>query len=255
MFFKKKKARPEKESIVITNEKNYKQIEEYNRLKDNIMFLNADGKNKIIQIESAMPHEGKTSVLCNLAVALGLTDKKVVVVDLDFRRPKIHKRFEVSNKFGIAEFMLGEVQKEDIVKETKYKNVSVVTRGGEINNASLVLTSKKFKTFVKGLAKEYDFVLIDSAPILQVSDYIHILSVSNGVLFVVAFGETTKRQITEAINELKKNNANILGTVFSKYDKKKDGGYYEGNTYGSGYYNYYVKKAEKEAEQEESENK
>ena len=81
----------------------------YERLRDNILYLNADGKNKVIQIESSIAHEGKTTVLCNLAVSLGLTNKKVVVVDLDFRRPKTHRVFKVSKDLGVAEYILKEL--------------------------------------------------------------------------------------------------------------------------------------------------
>lgn len=205
----------------------------YERLRDNILYLNADGNNKVIQIESAVSHEGKTTVLCNLAVSLGFTNKKVVVIDLDFRRPKTHRVFNVSKEIGVAEYILEDLPKEKIIKHTEYKNVDIVTRGAEVYNSSLVFISNKFKSLIEELRAEYDYVLLDCAPVLMVSDYIHISKISDGVLFVVAHAQTSKSQVADAIKELKKNDAKILGAVFSMYDKKKDRKYYR---IGGGYY-------------------
>ena len=240
MLFAKKKI--EGDVKIIVNEKSMsRRIEGYNRLKDNILYLNADGNNKVIQIESSVAHESKTTVGCNLAVSLGLTDKKVIVVDLDFRKPKVHQRLGISIDNGISEYMLGTLDRKDLIKHTSYKNVDVITRGGKIYNSSLVLVSDKFKALIKELRDEYDYVLLDCAPVLQVSDYIHICQISDGVLFLVSYGNVTRNQIADAIKELRQNGAKILGTVFSMYDSKKDKGYsyYGKGYYGKGYYGYY----------------
>ncbi len=207
--------------------------EGYERLRDNILYLNADGNKKVIQIESSLEHEGKTTVLCNLAVSLGLINKKVVVVDLDFRRPRTHQVFKVSKEKGVAEYILNNLPKEKIIKHTTYQNVDIITRGAEIHNSSLVFVSNKFKSFIEELRKDYDYVLLDCAPVLMVSDYIHISKVADGVLFVVAHAQTSKSQVAEAIKELKKNDANILGSVFSMYDNKKDRQAYRVGTYAN----------------------
>ena len=209
----------------------------YTRLRDNLIYINSDGTKKVIQIESAVAKEGKTSVAANLAVSLGLTDKKVVVVDLDFRRPRSHRIFECAKEQGISEYLIGAKTKEEIIKHTKYANVDLVTRGSEIYNPALVLVSEKFKELIAYLREVYDFVLLDCAPVLQVSDYIHISKVSDGALFVVAYGRTTKAQISDAVKELRKNGVNILGSLFTMYNRKKDSryGYYYGKYYDSSY--------------------
>lgn len=233
-----KKSKTERfESKIIVAENNVKGADKgYTRLKDNILYLNADGKNKVLQIESALSQEGKTTVTANLAVSLGFTDKKVIVVDLDFRRPRTHRKFNLQKDNGIAEYLKGELTKEQIIKKTEFANVDVITRGEQIHNSSLALVSDKFKTLISELRNEYDYVLLDCAPVLQVSDYIHVSSVSDGVLFLVAFGKTTKGQVAEAVNQLKKNEVKILGTVFTMYDRKKDSDYTP--YYGKYSYNY-----------------
>ncbi len=241
-MFGKKKKKPfsETDAIVVKENSISHKVEGYNRLKDNILYLNADGKNKVIQVESSISHEGKTTVACNLAVSLGLTDKKVIVVDLDFRRPRVQQRLGVSIDNGISEFIVGGLEKKDIIKETKYKNVHVITRGGKIYNSSLVLISEKFKALIAELREEYDYVILDCAPVLQISDYIHICQVSDGILFLVAYGLITRGQVAEAVKEIRKNGGKILGTVFSMYDRKKDKEYYgTKGYYGKGYSNYY----------------
>lgn len=257
LFGKKKKKVENFEGIIIKENSRSGKTEGYNRLKDNILYLNADGKNKVIQIESSVAHEGKTTIACNLAVSLGLTNRRAVVVDLDFRKPKVQQKFDVTIDNGISEFMLGTLDKSELIKKTSYKNVDVVTRGASIHNASLVFVSDKFKNLIAELREEYDYVLLDCAPVLQVSDYIHIAQVSDGVLFLVAYGSTTRNQVADAVKELKKNGAKLLGTVFSMYDRKKDKGYgyYGKGYYGKGYYSYYRSYLDEEQAQEKTENK
>ena len=232
-LFRKSRSDAEVGRIVVGEGSTAHQIEGYNRLKDNVLYMNADGKNKVIQVESAVSGEGKTTVLCNLAVSLGLTDKKVIVVDLDFHRPRTHRLLKVDKENGIAEYILGNSDKASIIKKTAFKNVDSITRGAEIYNSSIVFVSDKFKKLISELRNDYDYVLLDCSPVLQVSDYIHISKVSDGVLFLVAYASTTKSQVMEAVKELRKNETNILGTVFTKYDKKKDKNYD-----GISYYNY-----------------
>ena len=240
LFNKKDKSTSLDKAIVFNERYISSDIEGYVRLRDNILFINSSGDKKVIQVESSVAHEGKTTLICNLAVSLGFTEKKVVLVDLDFRKPRVHYPFGLSIENGIAEYMLGTIDKEQLIKRTSYKNVDIITRGGKIYNSSLVLVSEKFRNLIAELRKEYDYILLDCAPILQVSDYINILKVADGVLLAVAYGTTTKHQLSDAVKELKNNNANLIGTVFTMYDKKKES--YYGKGYYSHYYNYLEEK-------------
>ena len=235
LFGNKHDAKLRKERIIVSEGGSRFGSHGYTRLRDNIIYINSDGNHKVIQIESAMAKEGKTSVTANLAVSLGLTDKKVVIVDLDFRRPRLHRVFGLAKENGIAEYMKDSIGRGDLIKHTNYKNVDLITRGAEIYNPALILVSDKFKEFIFSLRAEYDFILLDCAPVLQVSDYIHISKVSDGALFLVSYARTTKTQVTEAVKELRKNNIPILGTLFTMYDRKKD------SHYGYGYGGYYGK--------------
>ncbi len=231
MLFKKKRKKIQGSAKIVVGEgASRRVVENYNRLKDNILYMGADGSNRVIQIDSACSSEGKTTICCNLAVSLGQTNKKVVVVDLDFRRPNAHKVFGLSKTNGISEYMLGTLGFKDIIKHTSYENVDLITGGENVYNSSLILVSDTFKEMIASLRKEYDYVLLDCAPILTISDYIHISKVSDGVLFVVAHASTSKTNVADAIKELRRNDIKILGSVFSMYENKK------GNTYYDYYY-------------------
>lgn len=236
IFDKKRKKLHRSESIVFGREGNEIVKEAYNRLKDNILYFAVDGTKKVIQVESSIAGEGKTTTVSNLGVCLGLSGKKVVIIDLDFRKARTHRSFQIENVDGISDYMVGRVSKEEMIKQTKYENVSIINRGSEVTNASVILTSEKLKKLIEELKKDYDFILLDCPPVLLISDYIHISSLSDGVLFVVAYAQTKKKQVSEAISLMKNNNMNIIGAVYSFYDYKKSNNY---NEYNYGYYNYY----------------
>jgi receptor protein-tyrosine kinase len=116
--------------------------------------------------------------------------------------------------------MLGEIEYKDLLVKTPYEKVWAIVGGDKIHNSSLVLVSEKFASLINQLRKDFDYVLIDSAPVLQSSDYIHVLQVTDGVLFLVRHAKTTKTQVEDAVKELKKNGANILGSVFTMHNGK-----------------------------------
>ena len=227
------------EAIVFGLPGNESLKESYTRLKDNILYYGIDGSRKVIQIESSIGEEAKTTTLANVGVALGLSGKKVCAIDLDFKKARLHRLFKVENINGISDFMVGKISKTELYKKTTYENVTLINRGGEIENSSIVLTSAKMKNFFQELREEFDFVLIDCPPVLLISDYIHIAQLSDGALFLIAYGRTKKKQVAEAVNQLKLNNVAIIGAAFTFYDPKRSNSYYEYSSYK--YYGYKYK--------------
>lgn len=221
-IFKKRKTKAGIGRIIVTENTTDESIEGYNKLRDNVMFLNSAYNAKVLQIESSVANESKTTVVCNLAASLGFAGKKVAVVETDFRSPNAHRLFGAEEENGIAEFVLGNIEIDKTVKQTAYPNVDIVTRGGEITNPSLVFISEKFKKLIAYLRENYDYVILDCAPVLQVSDYIHVAKVSDGAILLVAHGITSKYVVANAVSELKKNDVKLLGTVFTRCDGKKD---------------------------------
>ena len=220
----RKKLRRE-ETIVVTNEINA--INEcYNTLKANILYIE---KNKVLQIESSVSGEGKTTLACNLAVSMSFNEKKVLIMDLDFRKPRVNRIFNVSNESGLVDYISENITFEQLIKTTAYNNVDVITRGSAIYNPTLLLTSKKFQDLVAKLRNMYDFIIMDAPPVLQIAEYTHISKVSDGVLFVVCYGQTKRSQISEAAELLKTNNIRVIGSVMTFVDNKDPYSYYYGS--------------------------
>ena len=235
-----KKGLDRKESIVYDVNKHDWVNESINRLKDNLLYYSLDDSKKVIQFESSVSGEAKTTTTCNLAVALGASGKKVCIVDLDFRKPRVHRPFDLENRDGITNYLLGQIDYNTVVKKTNYENVSVVTRGDDVQSSSFILTSEKMVNFINQLRNDFDFVLLDCPPVLMISDYIHISHFSDGIIFNVAYGKTKKAQVKEAISLLKNNNIPIIGAVYTFYDPTISyaNNKYYGYGYDKNYYNY-----------------
>ena len=228
------------------------QTESYNRLKDNILYFNLDGKVKVIQVLSSIPTEGKTITTTNLAVALALSNQKVIVVDGDLRSPRAHRTLEGENEIGIADYLLDELSLDKIIQHTKY-GVDLISRGRKIENPSAAVSSEKFKDLIEKLRDQYDYVLVDCPPVLEISDYIQISTVVDGAILCVAYASTKKGIVKETMKLLRQANVNVLGTVFTFVDEKKSHSKYDyGYKYGYNYGYYHSEKSENKEEKEEN---
>lgn len=238
MFGKKSRKKDNlsrRDSIVVTE--GASQINEYfNALKDNILYMSSGGENKVIQIESSHAGEGKTTLTCNLGVSLSFNGKKVLIIDLDFRKPRANRPFEVSNENGVVDYISNKITLEQAIKKTKYEFLDIITTGSALYNPSVLLTSDRFCQLIQTLKGMYDYILLDCPPVLQISDYIHISKVSDAVLFVVAFGQTKRSQLKEASQLIKQTGSNVIGAVMTFVDFKDPyaiyfGSYHEKNGY------------------------
>lgn len=233
MLFGKKKSLHRQNSIVVYKPGNEVITESFNRLKDNIVFQNVDNTIKVIQISSSTACEGKTTVISNLAVSLATNGKKVLLVEGDLRAPRIHRPFNLANDFGLRDYVIGNKTINEIIQKTTY-NVDVICRGDKIENPSAVIASQKFQSLIEEAKSQYDYVLIDCPPVLDISDYLHISTISDGTIFCVAYGVTKKVFVKEAMALLRQSNVKLLGTVMTMVDIKQKRNYINGR-----YTNYY----------------
>lgn len=209
-----KKSIPPYEYKITVEQGGRKTLDEsFNRLKDNLLYIGAQGV-KVIQVEASIPGEGKTMMVCNLGASLAFNHKKVVIIDLDFRRPRVSKVFAINEENGIGDYIVGEKSEQEIIKKTEW-GVDVITRGKEIHNSSLVLDSDKMKEFIKKLKQEYDFILLDCPPVLLMSDYLHIASFSDGILLTVAANFTKRTAVKDSVALLKKLDKRIIGVAMT----------------------------------------
>lgn len=174
---------------------------------------------KVIQICSATPADGKTTTLLNLAVSYAESGKKVLLLDLDLRNPRIHRAFNVENSVGVTNFFSSDViDLPSIIKHSNYKNMDFICTGPLPIRPNSILSDNKLEYMINNLRKYYDVVLIDEPPVLVVSDCCIIAKYCDGAIFQVSQKNTEKKAAVEAMRILKQNDVNVIGCVFSEVD-------------------------------------
>lgn len=203
--------------------------EAYRGIRTNIQFANIDKNIKTILVTSSTPGEGKTTTLGNLAVVLAANGHKVLVVDCDMRKPRIHKAFELSNKKGLSDLLVKGDDYKAYLHEIEGSDMEVLTAGKIPGNPSELLHSKAMKSVVEQMKEDYDYILFDTPPILPVTDAAVMSSYIDGAVLVITSGEIKRDVAKKAKDALVAVNANILGVVMNKVtveDRKSYQSYY-----------------------------
>ncbi len=213
--------------------------EAFRTVRTNIQFSSIDRNMKKILVTSSKPGEGKSTVVSNLAVTLALSGKKVILIDMDFRKPKIHKYFRLSNEKGLTNILAGQWMLGEIVEDTDTPNLSILTTGPKPPNPAEIMGSHRMSEFLAEVEKAYDYVLIDSPPLLAVTDAAVLSTKMDGTIVVVESGKTEIGHAVEALRNLQNVDANIIGTILNKV--KSDGS----RKYGYYYSSYYEETGEK----------
>ncbi len=239
---KKIKQPDERENAVIDKNTDFSIKEAYKTLRTNIMFsLANDGKNKIIVVTSAVPGEGKSTTILNLAITFSQIGSKVLVIDGDLRKPKIHKYLGISNNKGLSGILGGFAKVEETIVKTKY-GFDCITAGSVPPNPSELIGSAMLVDILKELNEKYDYVFIDSPPVTVVSDTLTVAAMSDGVLLVARSNYTPKSLLKQSINNIKITKAKVIGVVVNAVDTKKRAyGTYKGKYYSRGRYGNYSK--------------
>lgn len=208
--------------------KNMKSIldENYKNIRTNIEFSNVDKNIKSIVVTSSQIDEGKTTIVSSLASSFAQLDKKILIIDCDFRNPSIHRVFNISNKQGIADVLLNKVNLKDCVHEISSENLNVLTCGSIPSNPSELLSSQKMKKLLEELKNEYDYIFIDSPPIGRVTDAGVISNYVDSTIIVIAENEVDIDDVKVAKKKLQQVNAKILGSIFNKSSLYKSEYYY-----------------------------
>jgi polysaccharide biosynthesis transport protein len=207
--------------------------EAYRSLRTSIGFISLDRPLKVIQVTSPSAAEGKTTTIANLAVALTNIGKRVVVVDCDLRRPRIHSFFNVPNDVGFTSVLLGDVPLSDAVRPVGRRHLMLLASGPLPPNPSELLSSPRTAQILRALQNEADVILVDSPPVLPVTDSAVLSAHVDACLLVMRAGVTTRRQLTRAVEVLQQVASPLVGTVLNGVTA--DDGY--GYTYNYGYYN------------------
>ncbi|MFA7075968.1 MAG: CpsD/CapB family tyrosine-protein kinase [Candidatus Izemoplasmatales bacterium] len=210
---------------VVIETPNSPQAEAYRKLELNIRMNSIDNPYQVIQITSAIPEDGKTTTAINLASVYAEKGKKVIIIDFDMRRPKIHRAFHKINDLGLYDFIVNEKPIEEVITTDESK-IDLLLTGSMISSPHVILQSKKVSDLINRLRSNYDYIIVDSPPVLTVTDALIISNLVDGVVYVVSYKKTKKDQAKQGLKQLKENNANIIGAVLSNIDLKKNGEQY-----------------------------
>lgn len=210
------------------------ELEAYKQLRTNIEFTSIDEPIKVVAITSSDSAEAKTTTAINLAKVMANQKSRVLLIDADLRIPSIHKELKLSNRSGLSNCILNndldEVTLVKYMQMVKIPNSAhdlyVMPSGTHTPNPLELLSSKRFKETIAYLKNYFNFIVIDAPPVLPVADTTPITNVSDGVLFCVASHQTNKDRAQQAITQLKRINANILGTVLTMVPTKANQYYY-----------------------------
>jgi capsular exopolysaccharide synthesis family protein len=202
--------------------------ESFQKVIINLDYVNIDGKHKVIEFTSALTSEGKSTFVSNIAFLLGQKNKKIILLDLDLRKPKMHRVFNAPNKNGLTDYLSGKIEFSQLIKHSDEIGIDYIVTGEKTTAVVNVLEALKMKELIQKLRETYDYVLLDAPPVIAVSDALYIAKNADGVIFIVAQGVAKKSLVKEAIQTLKTNHVPIIGTVLTQVSLKN-------NSYGYGY--------------------
>jgi succinoglycan biosynthesis transport protein ExoP len=206
--------------------------EAYRSLRTSVQFAALDRPLRTLHVTSPSPSEGKTTTLTNLGVALAQVGQRVIIVCCDLRRPRLHEFFGMSNELGFTSVLLGHVPAANALQDVPgVKGLKILPSGPLPPNPSELLSSPRAAEVLVALQGLADFVLVDSPPVIPVTDAAVLSGLVDATLVVATAGLTTRRQLRQAIETLEQVDAPILGTVLNRVGS--------GDSYGYGRYRYY----------------
>lgn len=203
----------EKTNTVVFDNPNSSYTEAYRILRSKMQFFTKDIHSPVILVTSSMPEDGKTYMAINLASAYSLLGKKTVLVGFDLRKPKIFADFNISNEKGVSTYLIGQDKIDDIIHETAYKNLSVISAGPIPPNPSELTALEKTDELLAYLKDHFDYIIIDSSPIGIISDTFHLARKADASLLVVRTRKTLKTMLEHTLTELGSNEISSLGIV------------------------------------------
>ncbi|UTZ43484.1 polysaccharide biosynthesis tyrosine autokinase [Vibrio campbellii] len=210
-------------------------IESLRGLRTSLHFAMMEAKNNVLMISGPAPSIGKTFVSTNFAAVAAKTGQKVLLVDTDMRKGYLQQCFGLAADNGLSDFLSGKISQDMVIKPTKVENLDVITRGQVPPNPSELLMHPRFAEFVEKASQEYDLVIIDTPPVLAVTDPSIVGAIAGTTLMVARFDQTTSKELEVARSRFEQSGVEVKGVILNAIEKKA------ASSYGYGYYNYAYK--------------
>jgi len=195
--------------------------EAYKELRTNLRYtMRKDGCKRIL-INSPISQDGKSTICTNLGITIAQTGARVLLIDCDLRKGRLHNFFSMRSNPGISELLIGLVKEKDAIQNTMYDNLQVITMGKIPPNPAELLASGQMEELLKSLEKNYDFIIVDAPPVNVVSDALSLIKLVDGVILVVREKFTSHPNIVSAISKIEFIEAKIIGFVFNGVSIKR----------------------------------
>jgi len=203
-------------------------IEALRSLRTSLHFAMMDAENKILMITGPSPEVGKSFVSANLGAVLAQTGQRVLVIDADMRKGHLHRYFQSENKLGLSAYLSGQSSKEDIIQSSSIDKLDFIARGKAPPNPSELLMHERFKSLMVSLSEEYDLILVDTPPILAVTDAAIVGQVAGSSLLVTRFGVNSVKEVDAALTRFAQNKVDIKGAILNCMERRatNEYGYY-----------------------------
>ncbi|MBC7899830.1 MAG: polysaccharide biosynthesis tyrosine autokinase [Saprospiraceae bacterium] len=231
-------------AMITLEDRHSPMAEAYRHLRTSLLFSSAGKPPQTILVTSSQPSEGKTTTAINTAITLAQSDADVVIIDCDLRRPRLHTYFEMENTQGLTNYLSGERNTENLIKNCKgLPKLKVITSGPIPPNPAELLSSDEMKNLLKFLRGKYKHVIIDSPPAISFTDAAILSTLVDGVVLVAMAGKSSMHLMRRFKQRLGNIGARIYGVVLNGVKSNS----VEYDYYGSGYYDYYGKSSADDA--------
>lgn len=227
------------ESIITLHHSRGRIAESYRSVRTGLFFSSRGTDLKVVQVTSPVPGDGKSTLCANLAVTMAQSGRRVLLLDADFRRPRLHKIFGVDVEAGLAQCVSGEAELDEVTYSTCIANLSLMPGGKRPSNPAELLSSSRFSQLLEILKEKYDIIIIDTPPALAVSDPSVVASLVDGVVLAMRLRRNVKPLATRAFRVLESVDAQILGVVVNGVSTEAAyGGYGYNYSYNDYRYSY-----------------
>ncbi|MCD6193936.1 MAG: polysaccharide biosynthesis tyrosine autokinase [Candidatus Aminicenantes bacterium] len=216
---------------------NFAISEDFRTIRTSILLSSAGGAPKSIAFTSPLPKEGKSAITANMAVSFAQLGQRVLVIDADLRKPRLHRIFKVNNRVGLSGYLAGKNAFEECVFQTEIPDIWLIPSGPVPPNPAELLNSRRMKVMLEKLRGGFETILVDTPPVLFVIDPVIVSSMVEATVVVVQAGKTTRKALEDGVTSLRNGQGKLIGLVFNAV--RLDKGEYYYRKYYKSYYRYY----------------
>ena len=229
-------SQDENEALVMVAQPRSPIAEAYRQVRTNVQYVSVSRDLSTILVSSANVGEGKSTTAANLAIALAQANSKVILVDSDMRRPVLHHKFGLSNSTGLTTLLLSKENDTAFLQETNITNLWLIPSGPTPPNPAELIHSERMKQVINWLHENADYVIVDSPPILAVTDSVLLSQIASTTLMVIQASETSQQSLIRAIQQIRAVDGHIAGILFNKVDLRRSSYYYNDYYRSNDYY-------------------